>query len=67
MIWYQPANLDWSVENAINGAKNQTVMTSTDEIINHIAQNIGNDDAVIIMSNGGFEGIHGKLVKALQN
>ncbi|WP_410472917.1 UDP-N-acetylmuramate:L-alanyl-gamma-D-glutamyl-meso-diaminopimelate ligase [Faucicola mancuniensis] len=67
VIWYQPANLDWSVENAINGAKNQTVMTSTDEIINHIAQNIGNDDAVIIMSNGGFEGIHGKLVKALQN
>ena len=27
---------------------------------------IGDDDAVIVMSNGGFEGIHGRLVKALQ-
>ena len=41
-------------------------MTSTDAIIKHIAAHIGDDDAVIVMSNGGFEGIHGRLVKALQ-
>ena len=66
VIWYQPANLDWSVADAIGNAANQQVMTSTDAIIEHIAAHIGDDDAVIVMSNGGFEGIHGRLVKALQ-
>lgn len=66
VIWYQPANLDWSVAEAIGNAANQQVMTSTDAIIEHIAAHIGDDDAVIVMSNGGFEGIHGRLVKALQ-
>ena len=66
VIWYQPANLDWSVTEAIGNAANQQVMTSTDAIIKHIAAHIGDDDAVIVMSNGGFEGIHGRLVKALQ-
>lgn len=66
VIWYQPASLDWSVSEAIGNATNQQVMTSTDEIINHISANIGENDVVIIMSNGGFEGIHGRLVSALQ-
>lgn len=66
VIWYQPTNLDWSVREAIGNANNQTVMTSTDDIINHISQNIGENDVVIVMSNGGFEGIHGRLVKALE-
>ena len=66
VIWYQPANLDWSVADAIGNAANQQVMTSTDAIIEHIAAHISDDDAVIVMSNGGFEGIHGRLVKALQ-
>lgn len=66
VIWYQPTNLDWSVTDAIGSAANQQVMTSTDDIINHIVQHIGDNDAVIVMSNGGFEGIHGRLVNALQ-
>lgn len=65
VIWYQPANLDWSVKDAIGTANNQQVMTSTDEIISHIKENIGDNDVVIVMSNGGFEGIHGRLVTAL--
>lgn len=65
VIWYQPANLDWSVSEAIGNAINQQVMTSTDDIIKHIHENIGENDVVIIMSNGGFEGIHGRLVSAL--
>lgn len=66
VIWYQPTNLDWSVVNAIGNADNQQVCTQIDDIINSVCQNIGDDDVVIIMSNGGFDGIHGKLVQALQ-
>lgn len=66
VIWYAPKNLDWSVKNAIGNAKNQTVMDSTDDIIAHIKDNVGDDDVIIIMSNGGFEGIHTRLVNTLQ-
>lgn len=66
VIWYQPASLDWSVADAIGNAKNQQVMTDIDAIIQHIVRHIGDNDAVIVMSNGGFEGIHGRLVNALQ-
>lgn len=66
VIWYQPASLDWSVVNAIGNAENQQVCTQIDEIIHNVCQNIGNNDVVIIMSNGGFDGIHGRLVEALQ-
>ena len=67
VVWYQPANLDWSIADAIGDAINQQVMNSTDEIIHYLKQNIGDNDAIIIMSNGGFEGIHSRLITALQD
>lgn len=66
VIWYQPANLDWSVAHAIGNANNQKVMSSTDDIIKYVAKNIGDNDVVIVMSNGGFEGIHQRLIASLQ-
>lgn len=66
VIWYQPKNLDWSVKNAIGDTINQQVLTSTDEIIQQLTHQVGEDDIIIIMSNGSFEGIHRRLVKALQ-
>ncbi|ELA09202.1 UDP-N-acetylmuramate:L-alanyl-gamma-D-glutamyl-meso-diaminopimelate ligase [Moraxella macacae 0408225] len=65
VIWYQPAHFDWSVADAIGNTTNQTVMHSIDDIICYVQNHIGDNDAVIIMSNGGFEGIHDKLVTAL--
>lgn len=67
VIWYEPTNLDWSIKNAIGNAANQLVLNSTDAIIDHLKDNIGDNDVVIIMSNGGFEGIHTRLVQALQS
>lgn len=66
VIWYQPENLDWSVKDAIGDTINQQVLTSTDEIIQQLTHQVGEDDIIIIMSNGSFEGIHRRLVKALQ-
>ncbi len=77
VLWYEPAGLEWGlsevIANAVNGAKvenrhtnNQQVLSSTDDIIQHICDNVKANDVVVIMSNGGFEGIHGRLVEALQ-
>lgn len=65
VIWYEPVGLDWSVKAAIGNTANQTVMNDIDEIVAHITKNAKSGDSVIVMSNGGFGGIHQKIIKAL--
>jgi len=67
-LWFEPAGLEWGLKDAILSAKvanDQQVLNSTDAIIDHLAQNAQSGDAIIIMSNGGFEGIHQRLLKKL--
>ncbi|WP_201529151.1 UDP-N-acetylmuramate:L-alanyl-gamma-D-glutamyl-meso-diaminopimelate ligase [Psychrobacter frigidicola] len=72
-LWYEPTGLEWGLQEIIDHANaassnmgNQQVMTSVDAIISHISTHAQADDAIIIMSNGGFEGIHQRLLSALQ-
>ncbi len=65
VIWYEPKGLTWGLVDAIGDAKNQLVLDSIDGIISHIQTHAQAGDAIIIMSNGGFEGIHAKIVDAL--
>ena len=65
VIWYEPKGLTWGLADAIGDAKNQLVLDSIDGIISHIQTHAQAGDAIIIMSNGGFEGIHAKIVDAL--
>ena len=37
-----------------------------DRIVTHLLQTLAGREVVLIMSNGGFGGIHGKLLTALQ-
>lgn len=74
VIWYEPKGLAWGLSDIINTAttqgtvgNNQQVFDSTDAIITYVKQHLSDDDAIIIMSNGGFEGIHQRLVAALNN
>ncbi|MEQ1106216.1 UDP-N-acetylmuramate:L-alanyl-gamma-D-glutamyl-meso-diaminopimelate ligase [Acinetobacter ursingii] len=66
VIWYQPEGLDWDLQPVVEAATNHAqVSRSLDEIINRIVNEAGEGDAVVIMSNGGFGGLHQKLLKAL--
>ena len=38
---------------------------SVDDIVAHLARELREGDRVVILSNGGFGGIHGKLLAAL--
>jgi UDP-N-acetylmuramate: L-alanyl-gamma-D-glutamyl-meso-diaminopimelate ligase len=40
-------------------------LPDVDTIVNHVAQNSQGGDVVVIFSNGGFGGIHGKLLTRL--
>ncbi|HRA91535.1 MAG TPA: cyanophycin synthetase, partial [Acinetobacter sp.] len=66
VIWYQPEGLDWDLQPVIAASSNKAeVSRSLDEIIARIVNEAGEGDAVVIMSNGGFGGLHQKLIAAL--
>ena len=73
-LWYEPTGLEWGLKDVIDNAKannpniaSQQVLSSTEAIIEHIINNAQAGDAIVIMSNGGFEGIHQRLLTALCN
>lgn len=76
-LWYEPAGLEWGLKEVIEQAnanndlnKNlgqQQVLSSVDAIIEHISTQAKSGDAIVIMSNGGFEGIHQRLLTALRH
>lgn len=67
VIWYQPAGLDWDLSPVIDAAPNPSqVLNQLDEIIARIVTEAREGDVVVIMSNGGFGGLHQKLIAALQ-
>ncbi|WP_159124450.1 UDP-N-acetylmuramate:L-alanyl-gamma-D-glutamyl-meso-diaminopimelate ligase [Acinetobacter variabilis] len=67
VIWYQPEGLDWDLQPVIDAAPNKAVVARTlDEIIQTVVAEADEGDAVVIMSNGGFGGLHQKLISALK-
>lgn len=67
VIWYQPAGLDWDLSPVVADANNRALLLNTlDDIITTISQQARAGDAVIIMSNGSFGGLHTKLIDALK-
>ena len=72
-LWYEPTGLEWGLREVIENANlvnpnmgNQQVLSSVDTIIEHISTHAKAGDAIVIMSNGGFEGIHQRLLTALR-
>ncbi|PTQ89972.1 UDP-N-acetylmuramate:L-alanyl-gamma-D-glutamyl-meso-diaminopimelate ligase [Agitococcus lubricus] len=67
VIWYQPAGLDWDLSPVIAASPVPAqVANNIDGIIADVIAQVKSGDAIVIMSNGGFGGIHGKLVNTLK-
>jgi len=68
-FWLQPTDLGWNLAEALGATDDNTatrVCASVDEIINRVLETAQAGDHIVIMSNGGFGGIHQKLIQALQ-
>jgi len=64
---YQPEGLDWNLNDLVSQSKNTaTIFSSTDEIISYLVSKVTTGDHIVIMSNGGFEAIHKRLLEALE-
>jgi UDP-N-acetylmuramate: L-alanyl-gamma-D-glutamyl-meso-diaminopimelate ligase len=66
VMLYQPEGLDWDMHSVLDdlGEKGQ-LYSQTDAIIQSVVEQAQPGDSVLIMSNGGFDNIHEKLVQAL--
>jgi UDP-N-acetylmuramate: L-alanyl-gamma-D-glutamyl-meso-diaminopimelate ligase len=53
------------VEDLLSLGKEAAFVPTADEIVRTIAPQLKSGDLVCVMSSGGFDGIHGKLLKAL--
>ncbi|MEZ8966519.1 UDP-N-acetylmuramate:L-alanyl-gamma-D-glutamyl-meso-diaminopimelate ligase [Vibrio breoganii] len=64
---YQPDSIEWSVEEiAQQCSQPAQASNSVDDIVQSLVEETKPGDHILVMSNGGFEGIHTKLLQALQ-
>lgn len=67
VIWYAPPNLGWDLAaTAAQCTVSSTVADNLDAIIAQVKAQATPGTHVVIMSNGGFGGLHGKLAEALK-
>ncbi len=66
-IWFKPEDLSWNLESALSSPVNE-VLTDNREIIRQAVRFATNKNPahIVIMSNGGFAGIHSALIIALK-
>ena len=58
-------SVDELIEDLRSADKEAFSIEGADAIVEHLAPNLRPDDVVVVMSNGGFGGIHEKLLVAL--
>lgn len=64
---FEPANANWSLDAITRAlAPKATLLRDIDELVKLLTEQAQPNDSIVIMSNGGFGGIHDKLIHALQ-
>ncbi|MGH1372551.1 MAG: UDP-N-acetylmuramate:L-alanyl-gamma-D-glutamyl-meso-diaminopimelate ligase [Cellvibrionaceae bacterium] len=68
VLWYQPDSVDWSLQSVVEESDNRALLVnSIDELIGQCVEDCDQTTHVVIMSNGGFGGVHQKLLDRLAN
>lgn len=66
VIWFQPEGLQWPLaEMATQHSTPARILDSTQAIVEYLADSFQPGDHLLIMSNGGFEGLHQRIISAL--
>lgn len=66
VFWYQPKDQEWSLAEAIADAEGQRVYQDFDALIEAVVSHSVPGTQLVVMSNGGFGGIHNRLIEALE-
>ncbi|HEC29535.1 MAG TPA: UDP-N-acetylmuramate:L-alanyl-gamma-D-glutamyl-meso-diaminopimelate ligase [Gammaproteobacteria bacterium] len=64
---YQPGEMAWNLSSVTNELGDKAkLFASVDDMVDDLKKQTRQGDSIVVMSNGGFGGIHGKLEKMLQ-
>ena len=67
VYWYQPEGMDWSLELVVaESPVPASLCRDIDTLVERVVDDARPGDIVVVMSNGGFGGIHGKLLERLE-
>ena len=66
VMWLRPPHLDWDLECLRVGDERVSIYDSSTDLLAALADAAAPGDHVVIMSNGGFEGLPGHLLKSLR-
>ncbi len=67
VFWYQPAGLNWALDDVVAASRVPAqVVNDIDALVRTLVAEAKPGDAILVMSNGGFGGVHQKLLAALQ-
>lgn len=69
VIWFQPQGMGWSLAEFVQDKRNRVcdrVDSIVDEVARYIEQYPSDHIEVVVMSNGGFDGIHSKLLNRIE-
>ena len=67
VIWFEPSGLDWNLSAALNAYERQEVVSDIDTLLNRALALAHPGDKIVVMSNGGFQGLHTRLIAALED
>lgn len=66
VILYQPTSVNWDMQSVIDDlGKKAKLFENVDKIVDYIATIIQVNEHILVMSNGGFEAIHAKILDRL--
>lgn len=67
VMLFQPEGLDWDMDDVLNTLGDKASLhNDIDELVSAVVKDASNGDHLLVMSNGGFGGIHEKLLAALE-
>ena len=68
VILYQDPQLTWSLDNIQQQLGDGSVLLrNIDDVVEQLVNQSKSGDHIVVMSNGGFGGIHQKILDALNN
>lgn len=66
VLWFQPDGVNWSLQSVVDESGNDAqLLASIDDLIEACVERCDQATHVVVMSNGGFGGIHQKLIQRL--
>lgn len=62
VMLYQPEGMDWSLQTVVDALGGQAALYNrVDDMVDSLKNQLQKGDHIVVMSNGGFDGIHQKL------